>query len=215
MIETMFSFILEHFPVMGLIIGLIGTTAIITIRFLKVIARIKKVEKSTIQAETDLFPRFDKKLDKISDTLVGFRVSFAGLVSYLSAKDVEMDASLYVIQSPVKLSGLGMKLLTEYRGKEFVDAHMNTLLTSLKEKQLATALDVENHAVITILEFSDTPGFTEIKNYLFYHPAYTVRNIQYTFPLAALARIMGIYLRDIYLEQTDFLFNQNPAGSTL
>ena len=70
---------------MGLIIGLIGTTAIITIRFFKVIARIKKVEKSTIQAETDLFPRFDKKLDKISDTLVGFRVSFAGLVSYLSA----------------------------------------------------------------------------------------------------------------------------------
>ena len=206
MIEKIFSYILEHFPVVGLAIGLIAITTLTTIQVIKLIDRIKKVEKSTHKSDHEVLPRLDKKLDKIGDTLIGFKVSFAGLVSYLSAKDVEMDASLYVIQSPVKLSELGFKLLSEYRGKEYVDSNITSLLAALKERDLATALDVENQSITTILEFSETTGFSEIKNYLYFHPAYTVRNTQYAFPLATLARIMGIYLRDIYLEQYGYTF---------
>lgn len=206
MIEKIFSYILEHFPFVGLAIGLIAITTLITIQAIKLLDRIKKVEKSTHKSDHEVLPRLDKKLDKIGDTLIGFKVSFAGLVSYLSAKDVEMDASLYVIQSPVKLSELGFKLLSEYRGKEYVDSNITSLLAALKERDLATALDVENQSITTILEFSETTGFSEIKNYLYFHPAYTVRNTQYAFPLATLARIMGIYLRDIYLEQYGYTF---------
>jgi hypothetical protein len=214
MIEKIFSYILEHFPVVGLAIGLIAITTLITIQVIKLIDRIKKVEKSSHKSDHEVLPRLDKKLDKIGDTLIGFKVSFAGLVSYLSAKDVEMDASLYIIQSPVKLSELGFRLLTEYKGKQYVDANIANLLTELKERELATALDVENQAIMTILEYSDTVGFNEIKNYLYFHPAYTVRNTQYAFPLATLARVMGIYLRDIYLQQYDYSYSQQMVSGS-
>ena len=79
-----------------------------------------------------------------------------------------------------------------------------------------TPYDVEEKAESTIQWSTDNDIFNSIKNYLYYGPEYIeLSGVKIEVSIFQITHVMGLYLRDIYLEKHPDLIpaemeNQNP-----
>ncbi len=68
----------------------------------------------------------------------------------------------------------------------------------MEEQEFKSALDAEDYAPLLIAgEVSRWDEFTEVKNYIYHNPQY--KNVDLDLPVAL--RLIGLYLRDKYLEK--------------
>ena len=94
-------------------------------------------------------------------------------------------------KSPITLSERGTRLLNESGAKKFVDAHLDELLKTVKERAPATDYDIQEEAQKVIKELQNDPRLNPIKDFLFKDGS----------TLDEAITVMGIYLRDHILEK--------------
>ncbi len=99
--------------------------------------------------------------------------------------------------SPKTLTEIGNSLLTECGGRKFVDENQDVLLGDIINGAPVSPLDVEKLAIEVLLKFSESPGFIQIKDFIYNNPSYKEVSVQ----LYSIINIMSVYLRDKYFER--------------
>ncbi len=153
-------------------------------------------ERIELKIDGNFLPKLDKTIDKLDATTQ----SLNKLIFYLDGKFDGMDSKIFVVNSPIQLSDTGYKILEITGGKEFVDKNLDYLIGNLEKQKYKTALDVETNSGLTIYGMSDLDSFTKIKNYIFNNPIYKTSEYEIGLSLNLVIQIMGIYLRDKYLD---------------
>jgi len=146
----------------------------------------------------------DNTLNTLSTTVTAFGTNLNGLIIYLKGKDGNMDTSLFRTQSPTQLTSLGEQILSEAGGKDFVDNNLEILLDEISKNNVKTALDVQTTAPMVISNISNDDKFTSIKDFLYKNPQYKVKPEEesvVSLDMNVITNIMGIYLRNKYLER--------------
>lgn len=209
MFEEALKLIVQHSPQLLIIIIAIIATWLIAKFFHDSLNRLKKVEDECKKIDRHLTPQ----LDSISSSLTTLNGSFNSLIVYLKSKDGAMETSLFVSKSPIQLTELGKKILTTIGGEDFVNNNIDELITNMDAEGIKTALDCQTYAPIVISKISNHASFNKIKDYAFKNPYYKEKlesgqEISIPLDMGTIANIMGIYLRDKYLERHPEL---NPA----
>lgn len=161
----------------------------------------KRVDVLTIRVD-DLTRRFDSltiRLDGLTDR-------FNNLVIFLKEKFTDMDISMYLSKSPIQLSETGLRMLERIGGKEYVDSYEVILIAALNNFNPKTALDVQMYAPDVIFKMAESASFNTIKDFLYNNPYYKETNpegqeIKIRLSLVTATELMGIYLRDKYLNK--------------
>jgi hypothetical protein len=117
-----------------------------------------------------------------------------------------MDSNLFISKGPIQLSELGERILIAIGGREFIDNNLALLVKEMDIQGIKTALDAQTYAPIIISKISNQDSFNGIKNYAFKNPFYKEKNssgeeISIPLDMGTITNIMGIYLRDKYLEK--------------
>jgi hypothetical protein len=161
---------------------------------------VEKYHKRFIKTEEDC-ARIE---NEITPTLKNIRDDIRMLISILKTQNPDLDTLLFKMFSPLALTDLAIEILEQTGGKNYIHANLKELISALEEKNLKTALDVEMTAPKVILEKSDENAFSPIKNYIYNNPEFISDlnlGIKIKIDLQSVTKVMGIYLRDLYLEK--------------
>ena len=204
--SELYSWIGKHYPLGIFVICIIAITAYVVTHFLRWTHRVEKVEDECKKIEGHLKPQ----LVSINSSLTTLNGSFNSLIVYLKSKDGDMDTSLFKSKSPIQLTELGQRLLITIGVKGFIDDNIERLIKEMDLKGIKTALDSQTFAPIVISEASNWDSFNHIKDYTFKNPYYKEKNkngqdIGVPLDLGTVTNVMGIYLRDKYLERNPHL----------
>jgi hypothetical protein len=112
-----------------------------------------------------------------------------------------------------RLSLLGQEILENTGAKSFIDTHIDELVAKMDEWGIKTDLDAQEVAPAIIALISSEDSFKEIKDYMsenqFYKTKIHGKEVSAPLDLPSVSNIMGIYLRDKYLEQHPFFHPEN------
>lgn len=234
--------ILERWPVVGILIIAIVLTWIVAKRVILWTQRLEKTEKAIAGVE-DL----GSKLDKLSDTLeslpcsnhdknlarhkdllsdIGHRLervdSMGDQLSAVSRWIMKLDpAAIDALApkfSPRRMTKAGLSLFEKSGAKKALDECAEVFIHQLEEQNPQTPLDVEDGAYIVLMRNLSNPVFNNVKNYIYYQPErITLKNdagedIQINISLIVIIRLMSIELRDLYLRAHPEIEINNESG---
>jgi hypothetical protein len=203
-----YKWLLEHYPMMFGALLLI----FITYKFCKFyFVRFRKVEEecdkisalqTTARLNGEVSARIERNLDdKLFPKIDSIVTSINGLLLFLNTKHKDFKSELFVVKSPVELSPIGNEILEVSGGKKYIDTNSKILIALMEKNSLKSALDVQNHAHLVLLNQFDSDQFTEIKNYLYNNPIYRKEGKDISaLNITVISQIMAIYLRNKYFE---------------
>ena len=99
--------------------------------------------------------------------------------------------------SPVKLTGLGEKLLNESGAKNVIDNNFETLEKKIDEQNLKSAYDIQAYIQHLVFRMANKDVMLPIKNFVYKNPKYKNTELE----LTDIQRTMVIYLRDEYFKK--------------
>jgi len=193
----------EHIPLITMFIATIVCVILGTLRVAKWYYSLEKQVKS--------FEKHGEKVEQeIIPALNDIKKSISNLLIYLKSKDKSFDSNLFMSKSPIRLTPLGFEILNKIGGDKFVDDNKLILIERMNLRGINTALDSQIQAPAIIYEFHDDPSFKKIKDYIFNNPYYKGKNadgedVEVALNLDSISNIIGIYLRDVYLDTRDDL----------
>ena len=208
--EELFRWLDEHYHGLAVFIAGMGVSTFFVSLYFKWVHRIKRTEEKCVKIDNFVLP----KLSTIGDSLLTLNTQFSNLLVYLKSKDEKMDLSTFRSRSPIQLTELGQRILIAVGGKEFIDTHVDELINDMNTYKVKTALDAQIFAPIVVSDHTGHDSFNGIKNYIFNNPFYKEKNTadeesSTALNLSAVSQIMGIYLRDKYLEKHPHLNPEN------
>ena len=219
MLPPIFKWLSENYPLVFLVIVLIGLTIYITTVVNKLLTRFKKVEKtcdskipelqSKLEIGVNLSGVIENKIDNHFETtkelntkLLALSKNINVLVTFLTVKHTDLQSGLFQSFSPIQLTELGLEILNTSGGKSYIESHLDALLKEMENQEFKSALDVQSFATSLILKEFDSDDFIHIRNYIFQNPVYRPEgksDIAINSPV--MNQIIGIYLRDKYFEK--------------
>jgi hypothetical protein len=146
-----------------------------------------------------------KSVSILTQSLYTLTSSFNGFVIHLQTKGITFDAQLFITQSPIRLTMMALELLKKIEGDKYIDENLKELMQAMDKHLVKTALDAQSIAPLVISGCSRHDNFNDIKNFIFNNPIYRTTNsegvsIELYLNISVVAQIMGVYLRDKYLE---------------
>lgn len=202
--DKIFEWCSSHYPLITGIVVLIAVTIFITWRISKAYnhwaQKIKENENHCSRIDQQIVP----KLSEIDSSIRTINTTMSGLMIYLKGKDKGFDSNLFVSRSPIRLTELGHRVLDAIGGKVYVDSNKDELIRRMNEIGISTAFDSQQQAPNVILERFTHDSFKGIKDYMFNNPFYKENGdnnseISVALDESTVAKLMGIYLRDVYL----------------
>jgi hypothetical protein len=208
--EEALKYIAEHWPVVLLVIVVIIVTWRISTLYNDWRHRMRHVEGECKKVADDVMPT----LKRVETSTTGIAKTINGLLIYLKGKDGSFDPSLFQSHSPMALTPFGSEILVESGGKKFVDDNLNFLIDEIRKYEIKSPLDVENFAPIVINVNSTLDSFTPVKNFIYNKPIYKSGDLQTPLDIAKVSQIIGIYLRDKFLEKFPHILNNSAETGT-
>jgi len=208
--DTIFTYISEHYPTIGLIIAAVAIVGFVvykaTMYHVSIQRTREKVDELPCSVHATLLNSHIEKLDRIGNILDKIDAKFDAIDTKFEAhKDVLVGICVALGNkkmldpvtalkklSPYTLTVEGEKQLVASGGKACIDANLEYFLSELEKRNPQNALDVETEAIDVIWGGSRKPFFNDIKNYIFLDPE--------GISLLTTITAMGIYLRDKYFE---------------
>lgn len=102
------------------------------------------------------------------------------------------QASLIQSKSPLSLTDKGKAVLLDSGGKDFIDKNKDELLETIKLKSPKTEYDIQEFSKEVIKSCMNRDEFIPIKEYLYKESS---------IPKEPVMEVLGIYLRDIYINE--------------
>lgn len=202
MAEIFFKWIAEQWPYLAGLILVGFIVAWIVNKCNHWTRRIENNENECKKIESHIEPT----LNRIENSLTDLTISFRSLIAYLKGKDGSIDTTVFISKSPIQLSEIGVEILTTSGGKDYVDMNADNLIAEMDKMGTKTALDAQLNAPMAISSRYNTDNFKHIKDYIFSNPFYRKgEDVAIPLNLKIIADIMGVYLRDKYLEKNPHL----------
>jgi hypothetical protein len=208
--EEVFKWFAEHYPMLMVMIVLIVVTFIVAKAYVDWGHRVKRVEVEVGKINTRL-DSIDTRLNDITTSLNKLITAFNSLIAHLAAKDPTIRVSLFITRSPTELSEEGNKILVDSGGKAWVDHNEEMLMKDVetyinKLHNLPTALDVQTMSPAIVKMRSNSQEFRTIKDYIYNNPFYkasadAIPDLNVPITLDSVANVIGLYLRNLYLEK--------------
>lgn len=163
---------------------------------------IEDIEKSM----TDLNTRFVNVQNKLDGRIESLPCS-AHHDDIIKIKSVVIEkfpksSTLFAMKaSPRKLNPLGEQIFSEISGDVFIADNKEAIFKFITEAKPLTALDVEELSIAACKSLTQTPAFNDLKNYIYNRPALTVENSTHEVSIEDVCFILGLRIRDLYLNQ--------------
>lgn len=146
------------------------------------------------------------KVNQIDNTLNNTAAIVQNVSNWIMKKDNKMIDSLSQKNSPRKLNDLGIRILNEIRGTDFLNKHKETFFAWMAKYDLQTALDIENAAHAALFYNTSDPMFNDIKNYVYNAPSSTIIGKDgaekiYNVSLEDVCFVLSLPLRDMYISE--------------
>jgi hypothetical protein len=198
--------------------------------FLKLELRLERNEQECRKIDMQIAPQIttinqsvsvlSKSVSILTQSLYTLTSSFNGFVIHLQTKGITFDAQLFITQSPIRLTIMALEILKKIEGDKFIDENLKELMQAMDKHWVKTALDVQSIAPLVISGCSGHDNFNDIKNFIFNNPIYRTTNservpIELHLNISVVAQIMGVYLRDKYLELHPELDPDAPTAGNL
>jgi hypothetical protein len=193
MFEQIIKFLEVHWPQGILLVIAIVATWLIAKQYFHWTGRVEKIENDCSKIGGEIEGHVIPKLDALN-------TSIGSLVVYLKTKDKSMDAALFQSRSPLCLTAFGRDILENSGGRKFIDDNLFYLISEIDKFPIKSPLDVENISSLVISNATSLDSFTPIKDYIFNMPVRTSSKGTIRLDVPIVSNILGIYLRDKYLQ---------------
>lgn len=145
-----------------------------------------------------------RQMDTVSEKLRNTGSIVTELSKWVMKIDETMIDRLMQKCSPMRMTPAGEQLFTMSHADRALDILAPRLMQQMSEAELRTEYDVEAKALETLLQNTSDPAFDQVKNFVYAAPdTFTPEGdgdpIKFTF--YSIVHLMGIRLRDMYLEQ--------------
>jgi len=138
------------------------------------------------------------EIGNIKESVKTIQGNIVGIYSLLAGTGKGIgNGGIINANSPLKLTPVGDKILVESGGKIFVDDNFPLFEGKISDKAPTTKFDVQLLSVQIILSEINNPGLSPVKNFLYNNPSFEGFNLN----LNLITYVLGIYLRDKYLEK--------------
>ena len=146
-----------------------------------------------------------KKLDEHGESISDMSV-------WIMQRDKSMIPVFMNKKSPYYLNPTGLALLEDCGGKKCIEENIDYFISKLESTTPETPYDVEERAMKVIMSSKGLPIFNPIKNYLYFKPDIVeLGGNKVEISIFAVASVMGIYLRDIYLEKHPEILTEHSS----
>lgn len=199
--DTILSWILEHWPLLGIIV-------IVAVVVWFISQYVAKVENTRKKVET--LPCLSHKssidsLTAMNTTVKSINEQVTEISKWIMRFDNSMIDPLTRKCSPRIMTAVGKELFRQSGAEQVINDNADFLVSEIEKRMPTTPYDVENMALNILLENLSNPMYDPIKNYIYYQPeVISLKNengedCQIRLSLNAIIRLMGISLRDLYL----------------
>lgn len=111
-----------------------------------------------------------------------------------------LKGSVFQGHSPLTLSELGIRILEESGGKDYVDENRNRLIAEIANMSPKCELDVQYYSYSVLTKKTGEESFIRIKNFVYQNPVFRSNDEKpFLLDLEMATHIMSFYLRDLYL----------------
>ena len=163
-----------------------------------------------------------EKIDDIRQLNIDKFTVMEELSAWVMKKDQAMIDVLKK-RSPLSMTPVGKTIFERMPTKKLVDDYREYLLREVEQEDPKTAFDVEDISFKIMLRHINHPMFNELKEYLYYSPEKvniedpeTGNGVEVEVNMSMAMRLMGVYLRDLYLEQpANRSLRESPQKKTL
>lgn len=199
--DAIFSWILENWPVLGVIVVIAVIVWFISQYVAKLEASRRKIDslpceshKTSIDNLTVMHATVDTINDQVTEISKWIMRSDGSMIDPLTRKC-----------SPRIMTALGKQLFELSGAAKVLDDNSGFLISELEKKEPKTPYDVEDTALSVLLGNLSHAMFDPVKNYVYYPPETIVlkdengKDCRIKISLNAVVRLMGIKLRDMYL----------------
>ncbi len=199
--DAIVSWILEHWPMLGVIVIVAVIVWFISQYVAKVENSRKKIE--TLPCESHKSAIYS--LTTMNTTVDSINEQVTEISKWIMRFDGSMIDPLTRKCSPRIMTFVGQELFRQSGAEQAVSDNASYLISEIEKKSPATPYDVENTALNVLLGNMTHSMYEPIKNYIYYQPEIiTLKNekgedCQIHLSLNAIIRLMGIKLRDLYL----------------
>lgn len=143
----------------------------------------------------------EKSVDKLVSEMKDVREDMIRVQTVLTMKHKGVEEVFSIKHSPRMLNDLGSRMFMEMNGAGFLDQNKVFLFSKIDERAPQTALDVEEAAQWACSAFVNEPFYNPIKNFVYNCPLLKRDDgSEFEFTLGSAAFILGLKLRDLYLE---------------
>ncbi len=200
--ESVLSWILDNFPLLGIII-------VVAIVMWFVGRYCFKLEESRKKVNSLPCNDYKKTIDNfqvVKTTVDSINEQVTEISKWIMHFDDNMIDALSRKCSPRVMTKIGRDLFEISSAKKIIDDNIDFLTKEIAEKNPLTAYDVENNALEVLLANLSHPMFNTLKDYIYYEKeeiTLTDENGEYKqvkLSLMSIVRLMGLELRDRYLE---------------
>lgn len=168
----------------------------------------EKLNKLPCDVHHDDISQHKVKYDEINRTVMSTNEMVSEISKWVMKMDNGMIDTLAKKASPLKMTPIGEVLFEKSFSKKAIDENIDFLIEELEKIAPKTAFDVEDQSYSVLFKNIGHDLFNEVKNFIYYSPE-TIELIdpsdgekeQIKISLQTLIRLMGIYLRDKYLER--------------
>jgi hypothetical protein len=152
-----------------------------------------------VEAINERVESINERVDSISER-VDSMWKYSNMESYKEFPPVMYSAS------PINLNDFGKKILSSYHCKTSVDSISKILISEIDKASCKSPLDVQVMAEKIIQYNFHTDAFIKVRNTLYQNPMFENQPIT----PKILFTIMGIYLRNLYLNKNKDLLKGLP-----
>lgn len=213
--DTLSSWLLKHYPTIFFMAFAAIVSIIITVKYMKFIKRLSSVEKTCgdlsgihedikimIKTNTIIETKIDEViLPKISE----FDKDIKSLIIH-SKQYIDNNDSMIKSNSPLSITDVGHEILVVSGGKKYVDDNKDFLFEEIRKLNSINELDIENYSYYLLVSNYMSPAYSEVKSFLYNNPKYiTSSGVEVLLDEKKLARLIGLYLRDLYIKATPLI----------
>lgn len=144
----------------------------------------------------------DKSVTQLLKDTKEVREDMIRVQTILVMKHKGIEDVFSVKHSPRMLNDLGTRMFLEMNGAEFLEKNKSFLFAKIEEQKPNTALDVENAAQWACSSSTNETFFNPVKDFVYLCPLLKKPDgTEFEFTLASAAFILGLKLRDLYIQE--------------
>lgn len=206
--DAIISFLIENCPWVAAIIVTAVVTWIMAKYYHKIEDTRRKVAELPCEKHNSDIIESNTRYSEINKTVISTNDMVSEISKWIMKFDNGMIDSLARKASPLKMTPLGRTLFEKSLSKKTIDENIDFLIRELEKISPKTAFDVEEESYSVLFKNIGHEMFNEVKNFIYYSPE-TIELVNPSnnekenvkISLQTLIKLMGIYLRDIYLNK--------------